>query len=266
MHVSPSTSAGGTSNTLPSRSRSSQLPITPYGRDGSLAPTTPHHHLQPSHSFLPCPHAIPTPPPSAAHIPSEPIALPHQGTAGCPGPCSRPCTHAQLHSLCRSKRASHPGGSSGTTRADAHTSSTTIHARTTWTRPPPSHSASIPATPSSRRAPRQPYLQTQPTQTAPTPTCACPSDGRSAARPTAVRISLTITRARRHGTTPTDLGIGSATNTALANRAALGALPSGWEMRMTSTQAHLLRGPQHAHDYVGRPAAALDGRRGRTAV
>jgi E3 ubiquitin-protein ligase NEDD4 len=28
----------------------------------------------------------------------------------------------------------------------------------------------------------------------------------------------------------------SVTNTALANRAALGALPSGWEIRMTSTQ------------------------------
>jgi hypothetical protein len=101
MRVSPS--ASGTSNPLPSRSCSSQLPTTPYSCNGSLTPTTPHtiyHHLIP---FLPCPLAISKPPPSsAAHIHSNSSLL-HITQSPLPLVLPR-----QLHSLRRSKRDS-PG-------------------------------------------------------------------------------------------------------------------------------------------------------------
>jgi hypothetical protein len=103
MHISLSTSAGGTSNTLPSRSRGSQLPITPYGRDGSLAPTTPHHLLQPSHSFSTLPTRHPDPSSQRSPHSSQPIVLPHQPPAA-PALAPAPVPTAGSYSACAARR------------------------------------------------------------------------------------------------------------------------------------------------------------------
>jgi hypothetical protein len=134
MRVSPSSSANNNNNTLPSRSRSSQLPSSPYGgRDGNLAP---QHHLQPSHSFSTLPTRNPPPEThSSQRSPhsSQSIALPHhppeqQPPAPVP-PRLRPLLlPRQLHSLRHSKRVYRQDGSSDTTRADVRTTSTTTHA------------------------------------------------------------------------------------------------------------------------------------------
>lgn len=47
----------------------------------------------------------------------------------------------------------------------------------------------------------------------------------------------------------------AASTNALANRAALGPPPSGWEIRV----AYILRPPQHAHEYMKRSVIAVDG-------
>ncbi|KAI9454451.1 HECT-domain-containing protein [Lactarius psammicola] len=241
MRVSPSTSAGGTSNTLPSRSRSSQPPPKPYSRDGGLAPTAPHHHLQPSHSFSSLPTRNPEIP-SSQRSPhqSEPIALPHHPTeqpaAPAPAPAAAPTPVAQPAPV---EEGLPPGWE---LRYDPRGRSYYVDHNTrstTWNRPPPSLSAPIPAAhASSARAPE--------TILSPNTTNA---DGTYAD----VRLPLGWEERRTPDGRPyfvdhhtrtttwndprrTSASASAATTTALANRAALGSLPSGWEMRMTSTR------------------------------
>ncbi len=241
MRVSPSsTSAGGTSNTLPSRSRSSQPPPTPYSRDGSLAPTTPHHHLQPSHSFSSLPTRNPEIPSHRSPHPSEPIAPPHHPTeqpaAPAPPPATAPTPVAQPAPV---EEGLPPGWE---LRYDPRGRSYYVDHNTrstTWTRPPPSHSAPNPVvhTPSARTA--ETILSPNTTN----------ADGTYAD----VRLPLGWEERRTPDGRPyfvdhhtrtttwndprrTSASASAATTTALANRAALGPLPSGWEMRMTSTR------------------------------
>src|SRR6266702_284273 len=63
-----STSAGGASNKLPSRS--SQPPVTLHSHEGSLVPPTPHYHYNHLVPFLPCSHAI-----SKSLLPVRPISI-----------------------------------------------------------------------------------------------------------------------------------------------------------------------------------------------
>ncbi|KAH9020059.1 HECT-domain-containing protein [Lactarius hengduanensis] len=237
MRVSPSsTPTGGASNTLPSRSRSSQPPPTPYS---SLAPSTPHH-LQPSHSFS----SLPTRNPEIQRSPhsSEPVALPphhspEQPAAPAPAPAIAPTPVAQPAPV---EEALPPGWElrhdpRGRSYYVDHNTRTT-----TWNHPPPSLSAPIPAahTPSSAR--------TGETVLSPNTTNA---DGTYAD----VRLPLGWEERRTPDGRPyfvdhhtrtttwndprrTSASASVATSTALANRAALGPLPSGWEMRMTSTR------------------------------
>jgi E3 ubiquitin-protein ligase NEDD4 len=237
MHLSPSTSAGGTSNTLPSRSRSSQLPITPYGRDGSLAPTAPPHHLQPSHSFSTLPTRHPDPSSQRSPHSSEPIALPHHPTeppaAPAPAPAPVPTAVTQPVPL---EEGLPPGWE---LRYDPRGRAYFVDhntRNTTWTRPPPSHSASI-AAPSAR----------------PTETILSPNTTNADGTYADVRLPLGWEERRTPDGRPyfvdhhtrtttwndprrTSASAAAATTAALANRTALGALPSGWEMRMTSTR------------------------------
>ena len=129
-----SSSSTGAGNTLPSRSRSSQLPSSPYNRDGNLAPAS-HHHLRPSHSFstLPIRHSPPPPSPaSVVHLyrnPSPSHITPRNHNISNPLPRSQQQQQhllwRQLHSLRRSKRDCRWDGNSNTIRADTHTMSTT---------------------------------------------------------------------------------------------------------------------------------------------
>ncbi len=112
-----------------------------------------------------------------------------------------------------------------------HSTSTTIHAAPSGPPIPqsvgsyPRRSRSLPSPP--RRD--DPIFGTQLMQTAPTPTCAFPLDGRSAACPTTVLISLAIACTRQRGMA---LGLGGgACELRRARSAAI-----GWEMRMTSTR------------------------------
>jgi hypothetical protein len=129
----------------------------------------------------PCPHVIPTP------LPAQPPSIRTHRTSTS-GPCSLPYTHGSC-TACAARRAPTPDGSSGTTRADANTSSTTMHAA-----PPARPSLGVHPRP---LTPLCPYHRDgliskhNQRRTAPAPTCACPPDGRSAARLTAVRISHT---------------------------------------------------------------------------
>jgi hypothetical protein len=128
----------------------------------------------------PCPHVIPTP------LPAQPPSIRTHRTSTS-GPCSLPYTHGSC-TACAARRAPTRMG------APVRPARTPILRRPQCTqqRLPARLSASIPATHAPLSvSPRRPYLQTQPTQTAPAPTCACPPDGRSAARLTAVRISHT---------------------------------------------------------------------------
>ena len=234
MHISPSSqpSAGGGSSTLPTRSRSSQPPITPYNRDGPLAPPTAHHHLQPSHSFssLPSRNAEI---PSLQRIPHHPDPIPHprqpaEQPVASPGPTPTPVTQpvARGEDLPPGwEQRYDPRGRPY--YVDHNTRSTT------WTRPP-SHASSI--TPS------------QATEEILTPNTTN-ADGTYAD----VRLPLGWEERRAADGRPyfvdhhtrtttwndprrTSASAAAATTTALANRAALGPLPSGWEMRMTSTR------------------------------
>ena len=240
MRVSPSSNAGGTSTTLPSRSRSSQLPSSSYGRDGSLAPTAPHHHLQPSHSFSTLPSRHSEIPSQRNPHPSEPIPPLHHPTeqpaAPAPAPAPVPTAVAQPTPA---EEGLPPGWE---LRYDPRGRAYFVDHNTrstTWTRPPPGHSAPIPAahTPSAR-APE--------TILSPNTTNA---DGTYAD----VRLPLGWEERRTPDGRPyfvdhhtrtttwndprrTSASATAATTTALANRAALGPLPSGWEMRMTSTR------------------------------
>jgi hypothetical protein len=164
-----------------------QAAAAPHSRDGSLAPTTPRPHLIP----FPCHPEIP----SFQRSPHPPklIAPPHHpapAPALAPAPVAQPAPLEEVLPSGWELRYDPRGRAhyvDHTTRSNA------------WTRSP----LSVPIRPTSPppALPGRSYFRTQPTQTAPTPTCACPSDGRSAARPAAVRISLTLTRARQRGTT-----------------------------------------------------------------
>ncbi|KAH8977835.1 HECT-domain-containing protein [Lactarius akahatsu] len=212
MRVSPSsTTTGGASNTLPSRSRSSQPPPTPYSRDGARIHPNPSlfHHITPRNSRLPRPPVPATAPtPVTQPVPVE-EALP-------PGWELRHDPRGRSYYVDHNTRS------------------------TTWNRPPPSLSVPIPPThtPSSAR--------TGETVLSPNTTNA---DGTYAD----VRLPLGWEERRTPDGRPyfvdhhtrtttwndprrTSASATAATTTALANRAALGPLPSGWEMRMTSTR------------------------------
>jgi E3 ubiquitin-protein ligase NEDD4 len=239
MHISPSSqpSTGG-SSTLPTRSRSSQPHITPYNRDGPLAPPTAHHHLQPSHSFssLPSRNAET---PSLQRIPHHPDPVPHprqpaEQPVATPGPTPTPVTQpvARGEDLPPGwEQRYDPRGRPY--YVDHNTRSTT------WTRPP-SH-------PSPALAPHNPAAN-QATEEVLTPNTTN-ADGTYAD----VRLPLGWEERRAADGRPyfvdhhtrtttwndprrTSASAAAATTTALANRAALGPLPSGWEMRMTSTR------------------------------
>jgi E3 ubiquitin-protein ligase NEDD4 len=249
MRVSPSSSANNNnnnSNTLPSRSRSSQLPSSPYGgRDGNLAP---HHHLQPSHSFSTLPTRNPPELPSSQRSPhpSESIALPRhsleqQPPAPVPVPAPAPPPPAPVAQPTPLEEGLPAGWElrydpRGRAYYVDHTT------RTTWTRPPPSMSAASMPLPASARA-------TTTTESAILSPNATNADGTYAE----VRLPLGWEERRtpdgrpyfvdHHTRTTTwndprrnSSSVSAASNNALANRAALGPLPSGWEMRMTSTR------------------------------
>ena len=236
MHISPpSQPSTGGSSTLPTRSRSSQPPISPYNRDGPLAPPTAHHHLQPSHSLssLPSRNAET---PSLQRIPHHPDPVPHprrptEQPVTTPGPTPTSVTQP----LARGEDLP-PGWEQRYDPrgrpyyVDHNTRSTT------WTRPP-SHSSPI--------APHNPSQATEEILTPNTTN----ADGTYAD----VRLPLGWEERRAADGRPyfvdhhtrtttwndprrTSASAAAATTTALANRAALGPLPSGWEMRMTSTR------------------------------
>ncbi len=149
-------------------------------------PTTPPHHLVP---FLPCPYAIPKPPPSTAHIHLNPSLF-------CITPRNsrlpRPCNHT-VDSMCRSKRVSHTGGNFDTTRVRPQYTHHRLDLHPQICR---RLSPQLTLCPLSA-PPRGSYLWIQPTQTAPTLTCTCRiSNSR--------RFSLTIAHARQPSA---DLGL-----------------------------------------------------------
>lgn len=202
MHISPSSqpSTGG-SSTLPTRSRSSQPHITPYNRDGPLAPPTAHHHLQPSHSFssLPSRNAET---PSLQRIPHHPDPVPHprqpaEQPVATPGPTPTPVTQpvARGEDLPPGwEQRYDPRGRPY--YVDHNTRSTT------WTRPP-SH-------PSPALAPHNPAAN-QATEEVLTPNTTnadgtyadvrLPLGWRNVVLPMAAHISLIITHVRQHGMT-----------------------------------------------------------------
>ena len=251
-----SSSSAGASNTLPSRSRSSQLPSSPYSRDGNLAPTS-HHHLQPSHSFSTLPTRHNPPPPSeipssqrSPHLP-EPIPLPHHSpepqhqqplapvpAAAAPPPLAPVAQPTPLEEGLPVGWELRYDPRGRAYYVDHNTR------RTTWTRPPPSMSAS--SMPLPRPTSSSSSTATDTTLLAPNTTNA---DGTYAD----VRLPLGWEERRtpdgrpyfvdHHTRTTTwndprrsSVSASAASTNALANRAALGPLPSGWEMRMTSTR------------------------------
>jgi E3 ubiquitin-protein ligase NEDD4 len=248
MRVSPSSSANNNNNTLPSRSRSSQLPSSPYGgRDGNLAP---QHHLQPSHSFSTLPTRNPPPEThSSQRSPhsSQSIALPHhppeqQPPAPVPAPAPAPPPPAPAAQPTPLEEGLPTGWE---LRYDPRGRAYYVDHNTrmtTWTRPPPSMSAaSMPLPAATARG-----TTTDTTILSPNTTNA---DGTYAD----VRLPLGWEERRTPDGRPyfvdhhtrtttwndprrTSASVSAASNNALANRAALGPLPSGWEMRMTSTR------------------------------
>ena len=135
-------------------------------------------------------------------------------------------------------------GSSGRIHADAHTASTTVHLRPP--RPVP-HLACrhrpYPYPPQCAQPPPPPAIlmpNTVPrTPTAQARTCVCRSDGKNG-----VLLSEALFGQQPYvhddvERSATEFRVQSvASVNALANRAALGPLPSGWETRMTSTTIH----------------------------
>jgi E3 ubiquitin-protein ligase NEDD4 len=236
MHISPSST--GTTSTLPTRSRSSQPHIAPYNRDGPLAPPTSHHHLQPSHSFssLPSRNAETPSLQRTPHHP-DPVSHPRQPAEpplATPGPTSTPVTQpvSRVEDLApgwelRFDPRGRPYYVDHNTRS------------TTWTRPV--------SQPPPAMAPHNPGA-TQASEEILTPNTTN-ADGTYAD----VRLPLGWEERRASDGRPyfvdhhtrtttwndprrTSASAAAATTTALANRAALGPLPSGWEMRMTSTR------------------------------
>ena len=251
-----SSSSAGASNTLPSRSRSSQLPSSPYSRDGNLAPTS-HHHLQPSHSFSTLPTRHNPPPPSeipssqrSPHIP-EPIPLPHHSPEPQhqqpPAPVPAAAAPPPLAPVAQPTPLEEGLPVGWELRYDPRGRAYYVDhntRRTTWTRPPPSMSAS--SMPLPRPTSSSSSTATDTTLLAPNTTNA---DGTYAD----VRLPLGWEERRtpdgrpyfvdHHTRTTTwndprrsSVSASAASTNALANRAALGPLPSGWEMRMTSTR------------------------------
>ena len=236
MHISPSST--GTTSTLPTRSRSSQPHITPYNRDGPLAPPASHHHLQPSHSFSSLPSRnVETPSLQRTPHHPDPVSHPRQPAEpplATPGPTSTPVTQPvprgedlppgwELRFDPRGRQY----------YVDHNTRSTT------WTRP-----ASQPPPP---MAPHN----TGPTQAS--EEILTPNTTNADGTYADVRLPLGWEERRAADGRPyfvdhhtrtttwndprrTSASAAAATTTALANRAALGPLPSGWEMRMTSTR------------------------------
>ncbi len=241
MRVSPSsTSTPSTSGTLPSRSRSSHPP-TAYNRDGSLAPTAPHQNLQTSHSFSSVPTRNPDIPANQRNphqSESVSVPLPHRPTeppAATPAPPPAPI--AQPVPL---EEGLPPGWE---LRVDARGRAYFVDHNTrstTWTRPPPAISAPIPAT-------------NAPSATRPTEEVLSPNTTNADGTYADVRLPVGWEERRTPDGRPyfvdhhtrtttwndprrTSATVSAATSTALANRTALGPLPSGWEMRMTSTR------------------------------
>ncbi|KAH9989537.1 hypothetical protein BJV77DRAFT_1016981 [Russula vinacea] len=210
MHISPSSqpSAGGGSSTLPTRSRSSQPPITPYNRDGPLAPPTAHHHLQPSHSFssLPSRNAEI---PSLQRIPHHPDPIPHPRQPA-EQPVASPAVARGEDLPPGWEQRYDPRGRPY--YVDHNTRSTT------WTRPP-SHASSI--------APNGTYADVR---------LPLGWEERRAADGRPYFVDHHTRTTTWNDPRRTSASAAAATTTALANRAALGPLPSGWEMRMTSTR------------------------------
>jgi E3 ubiquitin-protein ligase NEDD4 len=238
MHISPSSQPStGTSSTLPTRSRSSQPHITPYNRDGPLAPPTPHHHLQPSHSFSSLPSRNPETPLQRTSHHSDPVPHPRQPaeqTIATPGPTSSPVAQpvARGEDLppgweLRFDPRGRPYYVDHNTRS------------TTWTRP------------SSQPPPAIAPHNSAPTQGA--EEILTPNTTNADGTYADVRLPLGWEERRAADGRPyfvdhhtrtttwndprrTSASAAAATTNALANRAALGPLPSGWEMRMTSTR------------------------------
>ncbi len=194
--------------------------------------SAPHHHLQPSRS-----------PPSTARIhPNPPLFHITLWSSRLPSPCSRP------HTGCTARAAGSPTRMRVPIQS-AHTMSTTIYAALPGRAHPSICRRLFPPLTLHR-------LRTQPTQTARTPMFAFPSGGRNAARRWSSLFRRPSDAYDNLERPSANLGGGGATT-------ALSPLPSGAH---DVEAAHLLCGPQYAHDNVGRPAAAVDGRCGRAAV
>ncbi|KAH9954579.1 hypothetical protein BC827DRAFT_1379414 [Russula dissimulans] len=245
MHISPSSQPSTASNsTLPARSRSSQPHVTPYNHDSTLAPPTPHHHhLQSSQSFSSLPARNPNPEPSPLQRsprPSESLPHPHQPveqpvlSVSLPAPAPAPVTQPLP------RREELPPGwerrfdSRGRSYYVDHNTRTT-----TWNLP----SANTPSV----IAPHNPSI-TQATEETLTPNTTN-ADGSYAdvrlpvgweERRTAEGRPYFVDHHTRtttwHDPRRASASAAAATTVAIANRAALGPLPSGWEMRMTSTR------------------------------
>ena len=236
MHLSPSSQLSTTNtNTLPTRSRSSHQ----YPRDGTLAPTASHHHLQSSHSFTSLPTRNADPPLQRNSHPSETVTRPHPPIEQPVAPVRPPTPVAPLTQPLPVDEGLPPGWEvrydprGRTYYVDHNTRSTT------WNRPSANPPPAIsPLTPASAQA---------------TEEILTPNTTNADGTYTDVRLPLGWEERRtpdgrpyfvdHHTRTTTwndprrsSASASTVTNTAIANRATLGPLPSGWEMRMTSTQ------------------------------
>ena len=240
MHISsPSQSSASTSTTLPTRSRSSQPSVSPYNRDSPLAPPpASHHHLQSSQSFTSLPPRNPEPSsfqrgphhPDPVSHPRQPADQPVPTPGPTPTPLAQPVPRGDDLPPGWELRFDPRGRPY---YVDHNTR------RTTWTRP------TAPASPA--LAPHSP-TPTQANEEVLTPNTTN-ADGTYAD----VRLPLGWEERRTpdgrpyfvdhhtrtttwHDPRRTSVSATTASTTAIANRAALGPLPSGWEMRMTSTR------------------------------
>jgi E3 ubiquitin-protein ligase NEDD4 len=236
IRLSPSSQLStGNNNTLPARARSSHPPTTSYTRDGSLAPTASHHHLQTSHSLTSLPTRNADSPSLQRNPHSDLVTRPHQLTEQNPTPAPVPVT--------QTVPLDDPLPPGWEVRYDSRGRAYYVDHNTrstTWTRPssnpPPAIAphASAPA-----QAAADEILSPNTTN----------ADGTYAE----VRLPLGWEERRTPDGRPyfvdhhtrtttwndprrTSASASVATNTALANRSTLGPLPSGWEMRMTSTR------------------------------
>ena len=235
MHISPSSQfSAGSSSTLPTRSRSSQPTATPYNRDSPLAPPAPHHHLQSSHSFTSLPPRN-AESPSLQRSPQHPDPLPHPRQPAEQSVTTLVPTPTTVTQPVPRAEDLPPGWElrfdpRGRPYYVDHNSRST-----TWTRP----TAQSPAV--------------APTPTPATDDALAPNTTNADGTYADVRLPLGWEERRTpdgrpyfvdhhtrtttwHDPRRTSVSAAAATTTAIANRAALGPLPSGWEMRMTSTR------------------------------